>query len=482
MKQPPNVIVIMTDQHRSDLMSCAGRDLVPTPNIDRIAARGVRLANAYCPYPACLGSRSSLLTGLYAHNTGAINNNDRLDWRFRTIAHHFADCGYLTGLVGKMHFNDGHNHGFEYYLSINDWLMYLGPKVAVYANEIASNPLTTHFYRTVQDDGSGFPDVADLWDGPSPWVGNVDYSDFSSMASKLDARDHLDAFIARDTCRFLQQHREQPFFLVCSFMKPHAPFFPPKEWADAYPVDAETLQGVENLAQYPDYLQDRISKSLSLDARLRRAHQAGYHGNLGFVDSCVGQVCDALDRLNLWDDTIVVYTSDHGEMDGDHGMYQKFLLFDPAVKVPLIICHKGQIPAGEVSDALIEQLGLYPTLVDLTGMPQPERTALAPFPEAPERIDGTSFAKVVREPGSAGASAVFSEFNLRSRNAQYMIRTEQYKYVYNENEADELYDLSDDPGENVNLAQAPGMARVLCELQEELRARYNPETNPYRPS
>ena len=86
MKRPPNVIVIMTDQHRADLMSCAGRDLVPTPNIDRIAARGVRFTNAYCPYPACLGSRSALLTGLYAHTTGAINNNDRLDWRFRTIA------------------------------------------------------------------------------------------------------------------------------------------------------------------------------------------------------------------------------------------------------------------------------------------------------------------------------------------------------------------------------------------------------------
>ncbi len=126
--EKPNVLFIMTDQHRHDLMTCAGRDIVPTPNIDSIAERGVRFTNAYCPYPVCVASRMSMLSGLYAHHTGAINNTDRLDWRYRTIAHHFAASGYLTALIGKMHFNDAHKHCFQYYLSINDWLMYLGPK------------------------------------------------------------------------------------------------------------------------------------------------------------------------------------------------------------------------------------------------------------------------------------------------------------------------------------------------------------------
>jgi arylsulfatase A-like enzyme len=145
----PNVLFIMTDQHRADLMSCAGRDLVPTPNIDRIASRGVRFNNAYCPYPVCVASRMALLTGLYAHSTGAITNRNQLDWRYRTIAHHFAENGYLTALIGKMHFVDAHNHGFDYYMSINDWLMYLGPKVQHYANEIANHPLAPHFFKTV---------------------------------------------------------------------------------------------------------------------------------------------------------------------------------------------------------------------------------------------------------------------------------------------------------------------------------------------
>ena len=170
----PNVLLIMTDQHRHDLMSCVGDSVVPTPHIDRIAQRGVRFTNAYSAYPVCVAARMAMLTGLYAHQTGVIDNTDYLDWRYRTMAHHFADQGYLTGLIGKMHFGDAHNHGFEYYLSINDWLMYLGPKAQHFANEIANNPHGSSFYNSVFDTGAGFPDVYDLWDGRgSPWAGKV---------------------------------------------------------------------------------------------------------------------------------------------------------------------------------------------------------------------------------------------------------------------------------------------------------------------
>ena len=212
----PNVLLIMTDQHRHDLMSCVGDSIVPTPNIDRIAGRGVRFANAYSSYPVCVASRMAMLTGLYAHQTGVIDNTDFLDWRYRTMAHHFADSGYLTGLIGKMHFGDAHNHGFDYYLSINDWLMYLGPNAYHFANEIASNPhAKDNFFSTVFDTGAGFPDVYDLWDGKgSPWAGQVVQSDFHSMASELPAEDHLDMFVARESSKFLQRYKDQPFFCV----------------------------------------------------------------------------------------------------------------------------------------------------------------------------------------------------------------------------------------------------------------------------
>ena len=481
----PNILFIMTDQHRADLMTCAGRDLVPTPNIDRIAACGVRFTRGYCPYPVSLASRSAMLNGLYAHHTGAINNSDRLDWRYRTFAHHFADCGYLTGLIGKMHFNDAHNHGFDYYLSINDWLMYLGPKVRHYANEIGNHPLNPHFFKTVDDDGAGFPDLADLWDGPSPWVGNIerfgiDDPDFRYMASALEPEDHLDTFIARESIEFMRRYQDQPFLLVASFMKPHTPFYAPREYAERYPIDDAKLSPPGDISGYPEHIQNRIRNTLGQSEKRRRAHLAGYLGNLSFADVCVGLLYDGLEELDLLDNTIVVYTSDHGEMLGDHGIFQKFCLFEPAVQVPLIVSHPGHIPQDRVCDALIEQIGLYPTLADLAGIDPPSPPALVDFPEAPEKIDGISFADLARDPDLEGLPAAFSEYNLRNAG-QYMIRADRYKYIFNYGAKNELYDHETDPGENVNIVDHPEMKEIVAELRDQLFTWYDPETNPYQP-
>lgn len=476
----PNVLFIMTDQHRADLMTCAGRDLVPTPSIDRIAERGVRFSRAYCPYPVCLASRSSLLTGLFAHETGAVNNTDRLDWRYRTIAHHFAESGYLTGLIGKMHFNDAHKHGFEYYLSINDWLMYLGPKVQHYANEIANHPLAPVFFETMIDDGAGFPDVSALWDGQSPWVGNVERFPYQDMASKLDAEDHLDAFISREAIKFMARHQDQPFFLVASFMKPHTPLYAPKEWADRYPIEAMELPEVGDISQYPAHVQQRIRGIQKHSAHQRKAHRAGYMANLAFVDTCIGAVYDALGQLGLADNTIVVYTSDHGEMDGDHGLFQKFILFEPSVRIPLIVSYPKCLPQGVVTDALTEYIGLYPTLAELAGLPAPNTTTIVDMPGAPGCISATSFADVLRDPTLEGPEAVFSEYALRSETPQYMIRTDSHKLVWNDGSTHELYDMVDDPGELRNLIDDPSLRAERERLREMLFARFDPAMNPYR--
>ncbi|MFW5980846.1 MAG: sulfatase [Halanaerobiaceae bacterium] len=456
-KEKPNILIIMTDQHRADMMTCAGRDEVPTPNIDRIAENGIRFTNAYCPYPVCLASRSSFLTGLYAHNTGAINNNDRLDWRYRTMVHHFSDNDYLTGLIGKMHFNDVHNHGFEYYMSINDWLMYLGPDVYKYANEIANHPLNQeHFYSTMIDDGAGFPDVANLWEGSSPWVGQVEKFNFDSMSSEIEAEDHLDMFIARETEKFLKRYQDQKFFLVASFMKPHTPFFPPEEYAQKYPVEEMELPEIGDIEGYPEPVKNRIKWIQSNDDKLRKAHRAGYRGNLDFVDDCIGRVYDTLEELGLMENTIVVYTSDHGEMDGDHGLYQKFCLFEPAVKVPLIVSYPDNLPENEVTEALTEYMDLYPTLADLTDTSINTTINVDTF-KAKDEIDASSFSEILYNPDKKDQDAIFSEYALRSETPRYMIREKRYKFIYNDNDQviNELYDLKEDPGEEVNLILLP---------------------------
>ncbi len=477
----PNVLLIMTDQHRADLITCAGRDLVPTPNIDRIAARGIRFTNTYCPYPVCVASRMAMLTGLYAHSTGAITNKNQLDWRYRTMAHHFAENGYLTGLVGKMHFVNAHTHGFEYYLSINDWLMYLGPKVQHYANEIANHPMGPHFFNTVDDCGAGLPDVEGLWIGKSPWVGNVEKWNFDSMASPLEPEDHLDMFIARESAKFLTRYREQPFFLVASFMKPHSPFYPPRQWAEKYPVDRMTLPDVGDISGYPPHIQRRIKGMASRGEKRQKAHRAGYLGNLAFVDTCVGYLYDALEKEGLLDNTIVVYTSDHGEMDGDHGLFQKFCLFEPSVKVPLIVSYPRHLPENKVTSALTEHIGLYPTLSELAGLEPPRKTTLHDIPGAPQHMDAASFAGILRNPDLEGPAAAFSEYNLRNKICEYMVRTRRYKYIFNHGTMHELYDHQTDPGEFVNRIDDPTLKKVRNQLRDRLFAWYNPEKNPYRP-
>ncbi|HLJ15180.1 MAG TPA: sulfatase-like hydrolase/transferase [Bryobacteraceae bacterium] len=462
----PNILLIMTDQHRRNYMTAAGNSIVPTPNIDRIASRGVRFTNAICPYPVCAASRASLLSGLHAHTTGVINNTDLLPWNTPTIAHHFAGLGYHTGLIGKMHFNDGHTHGFQYFLGFNDWFMYLGPKVQCYADEIANHPIGPRFFETVNDDGSGLPELPSVWGGKRPWAGHVKRM---GLVSELDPGDQFDAFVARESCRFLERYGQQPFLLVSSFLKPHPPLHPPEPWAAHYPIDRMELPPISDVTQYPRWIQRRIDGFQRLGPERLREHRAGYLGNLAYVDTCVGDLYKCLERLNLVDNTIVVYTADHGEMDGDHGLYQKFCLFDPSVGVPLIVSHPGKLPENKTSDALVEYFGIFPTLAELTGAP------------APRNIEARSFANLARDPSARGPEAIFSEYNLRSNTDCYMVRTKSHKYIYNHADIPELYDLEADPGEKTNRGADPSLARLRSQLHDRLVAWYDPARNPYRP-
>jgi arylsulfatase A-like enzyme len=289
-------------------------------------------------------------------------------------------------------------------------------------------------------------------------------------------------FLARETAKFITRYRRQPFFLITSFMKPHSPFYPPRQWAEKYPVNKMKLPEVGDISQYPPHIQKRVERMKSLGEKRLRAHRAGYLGNLTFVDKCIGYVYKALEKEGLVDNTIVVYTSDHGEMDGDHGLYQKFCLFEPSVRVPLIVSYPKNLPQSKVTGALAEYIGLYPTLAELAGLELPEETTLLDIPGAPERIDATSFADVLRNPDLKGPSAIFSEYNLRSRLCEYMIRTRRYKYIFNHGSTHELYDHETDPGEFVNLINEPALKKVGDQLREQLFEWYNPQKNPYRPT
>jgi arylsulfatase A-like enzyme len=265
-------------------------------------------------------------------------------------------------------------------------------------------------------------------------------------------------------------------------MKPHTPLFAPAGWAERYPIASEVLPEVGDLSKYPSHVRHTIEAHLKMDPHLRRAHRAGYHANLAFVDHCIGRVLNALDELGLAEDTVVVYTSDHGEMDGDHGLFQKFCMFEPAVRVPLIVSAPGQAPAGKTCDALTEYIGLYPTLAELAGVPPPQRATLVDWSGAPNRIDARSFAPLVRDPSAPGPDAVFSEYGLRGGIASYMVRTRHHKYVLNDGATDELYDLDADPGEHCNRADDTSLRGLATDLRARVVDWFDPKSNPFRPS
>lgn len=436
-----------------------------TPNLDDLARTSVRFTNTYCSNPVCTPSRASLLTGLWTHNHQSFNNATPLPPSRKTVAHHFGHAGYLTGLIGKMHFVDGQTHGFDYHLDFNEWFQYLGPKTQLYADELSR-----------ANSGSGLPQIDDLWrDYGDPWKVHRALDDragpvATGRISKIPEQDHFESFVARESVRFLRRFRsnEQPFFLICSFLKPHDPFMPAERFARMFrPEDMrlpDTWSKVD-LSRAPTEVRDSIRNNAPTpelrnpdEAKKRIAY---YYANLAQMDDCAGTVLRALQELGLEENTMVVYTSDHGEMLGERGLWQKFEFYEGSCGVPLMIRTPGQLRPG-VCEAALSQVSVLPTLAELCSVPL----------SAP--IDGRSFAKQVHDPGTSSADPVFAEYNLGNPHAKYMVRTGKWKYTFWTHDIAELYDLSVDPHEMTNLALEPAYADTVSQLKAKLFEWYRP--------
>src|SRR4051794_19977831 len=461
----PNVLLIMSDQHKHDCLGVAGDPVAKTPNLDAFANTATRFTSAYCTNPVCTPSRASLLTGLYTHNHQSFNNTTPLPVEHKTIAHHFSRAGYVTGLIGKMHFVDAQTHGFDYKLDFNDWFQFLGPKTKLYADELSR-----------ANSGSGQPEVDDLWrDFGDPWKGNRDIDSREGAVavgrvSRIPEQDHFESFVARESVRFLKNYgaRQEPFFLICSFLKPHDPFMPAARFADQFRAEDMRLPdtwGKANLSQLPAEVRNSIERNAPTpelrDADQARRRIALYYANLAQMDDCAGAVLRSLTSLGLDENTVVIYTSDHGEMLGEHGLWQKFEFYEASCGVPLIIRAPGATRPG-VCKAPLSQVSLLPTLAELCGVP------------VQARLDGRSFVQQLRNPNTPNPDPVFAEYNLGNPHAKYMLRDGKYKYTFWTHDIAELYDLSADPNEMNNLALQPAHAETVDRLKAKLFAWYRP--------
>jgi choline-sulfatase len=463
--KPPrrNVLLLMSDQHKRSCMGVAGDLVASTPNLDRLAGQSVRFTNAYCSNPVCGPSRASLMTGLFTHHLDAAGSAVGYSPRYKTVAHAFNSAGYVSALIGKMHFDDAQTHGFDYKLDFNDWLQYLGPKTKLYADE-----------QGPPGSGAGFPEIPGLWQREGdPWkeVATPD-GRLGPVAvgrpSLMDERDHFDSFVARESVRFLEIYgkQDEPFFLVTSFLKPHEPFMPAQRFAEMYRPDQMRLSdtwGKANLDSLPKEVQQSIARSpytpeLS-DPNEARKRMAYYYSSLAQMDACAGQVLNALDRLGLADNTIVIYTSDHGEMLGDLGLWDKFQFYEGSCGVPLL----ARVPdnAAAVCHEPVSLISLAATLADLCDV------------DLPAQQDVLSFADLIVRPGSSfHYGPVFAEFRVGKKDAKYMIREGDYKYTYWTNDVPELYNLRADPKEMHNLAGQAEYQATINGLQRQLFAWY----------
>jgi len=465
MRPRPNVLLLMSDQHKRSCMGAYGDRVAITPNLDRLAAQSVRFTSGYCNNPVCTPSRASLMTGLYSHHLEAQDNALPYSPRHRTIAHHFNRAGYFTGLIGKMHWVDAQSHGFEYRMEFNDWFQYLGPKTRLYADELGR-----------PNSGAGQPEIDDLWrEEGDPWKGYRESDDRKGAVSigrvsKLEEKDHFDNFVARESVRFLKNYgkQDQPFFLISSFLKPHDPFMPAQRFADMFrPEDMKLPDswGKADLNNIPEEVRRSIEFNAPMpevsDPVQAKKHIAFYYANLAQMDDCVGQVIKAVEDLDLAHDTIICYTSDHGEMLGDLGLWQKFQFYEGSCGVPLMIRVPGK--QASICGTPVSLVSFSATIAELCGIEQ-----IAPN-------DGVSFADLVRTPASPRPHGpVFAEYSLNNNHAKYLIRDGNLKYTDWTNDTAELYDLSNDPGELHNLARDPRHAADVERLKQKLFAWHRP--------
>ena len=447
----PNVLLIVSDDLNCDL-GCYGHDLVQSPNIDRLAARGVRFEHAYCQYPVCNPSRSSFLTGLYPEQTGVLSNGG--DFRQRhselvTLPQLFQQAGYYVARVGKVyHYGVPTQIGTDGEDDAASWQEVVNPRGL--DREVHDR------IHTLQPGKFG---------GTLSWL-NLDTADDQQT----------DGIGAVAATRLLQKHHPRetgrPFFLAVGFYRPHTPYVAPSKYFDLY--DREAIEPVlEEPGDRDDIppaaLFDRPhQRELSIPQR-QEIIQA-YYASISYMDAQLGRLLDALDKLELTDDTIVLFTSDHGYHLGAHGMWQKSDLFEGSCRVPLVVSVPGMRTAGESTAALTEMVDIYPTLAGLCGL------------TPPDHIMGASLQPVLDNPALPHRDFAFTVTQIRNKvpgrkkgALGHTIRTAQHRYTeWQDGELGvELYDYAADPDEYVNLASVPGHEGLLTELRAELRAQRN---------
>ncbi len=444
-EQKLNVLFLMADDLNNDL-GCYGHPLVKSPNIDKLAARGVRFDRAYCQYPLCSPSRTSLLTGRRPNETRILSNaGPNKDGTYKTSPHFrefipdtvtlpqlFRQNGYDVTRVGKMyHYHVPGQIGTDGLDDKPSWDQVFNPRGRDKDDESKINSLNP----TAKED--------------------VRFGSTVSWLS-MDSRDEeqTDGMSATQAIKLLEEKKGKPFFLAVGFFRPHTPYVAPKKYFDLYPIDKIPIAATNWPETVPPaaFLSSKPEQKTMTDQQRKEARQA-YFASISFMDAQLGRVVDALDRLGLANNTVIVFGSDHGYHTGEHGLWQKKSLFEICARVPLIIVPPKGKGKG-VAPRPVELVDIYPTLADLCTL------------KAPDYLDGTSLRPLLEKPTAQWNRPAYTQV-MRDTFHGYSVRTQKWRYTEWDNgkEGAELYDQSNDPDETKNLVKEAKHAELIREMK-----------------
>jgi choline-sulfatase len=462
----PNIVLVMSDQHRADMMGCAGDPSILTPSLDALAAQGTRFSRVSCQGPLCMPARASFMTERYVRDHGVFTNSSEIPPDSPTYAWALREAGYHTALLGKAHLYLDEKLTVPHMDDMAGRLEALGfaevfetgdkflPRIPTkYSDYLEGRGLLQAYrqhiadrsYQGENEDGQNATKCVPMWD---------------STPTPIPLESYVDAWHGQQAVQWIEHYdRQEPFFLFVGFPGPHDPWDAPEEAVRRYrdvdiSMPASTRRpDTESAGRYGGLLNAFLwlSDSESMTDDAIRGMRTAYAADISVIDQAVGDIVSALERTDRLDTTWIIYTSDHGEMGGNHGMMSKCVLYEPAVKVPLIV----RPPGGRqphVVDALVEHLDVPATVREIAGAP------------AVAGSEGRSLLANVNDPDAAPSRSLAVSENWGFA----AFETDRYKLVVDEDALApcQLFDLVEDAAEDHNLVVDPASATVVEEIME----------------
>jgi iduronate 2-sulfatase len=443
--RPFNVLLIISDDLTANALSCYGNTVCNTPNIDRLAASGVRFTNAYCQGTYCGPSRASMMSGYYPHATGQLGYKnprpqigDRAMW-----PEYFKDHGYYTGAVNKI-----------FHMGVPAGMMTpdFGADDPRCWSERFKCPGPEWTAAGVGETLEGNPD------GSKPVVGG---NTFVVVQAEGGDDVHADAKAASKAVELIDRPRDRPFWIGVGFVRPHVPFVAPQSYFAPFTPFSKLSLPEKVPGDWDDIpaagINYKTSRNMKMDLRQQKKAIGGYYASVAYMDAQVGKVLDSLEVAGLRDTTIVVFTSDHGYHLGEHDFWAKVSLRDESARVPLIISVPGK--QASVCESLVELIDLFPTTANLCGL------------EVPERIQGKNIGPMFDNPSYVVRDAAFSVAPMRNG---FLLRESRFAFIQYDEDAGggmELFDVMTDPKQYKNLANDPEYREIVHDFQSKMKAK-----------